>query len=107
MLSRALEDGLREPHSHEQNHDTAGGLEKGEAPKADLIPLRRPPMIYGAKLTALPRRVRRALSMFKLVLTVGTEVEQIEKIADGRRIDRHIRIVRDRDRVGEIVPAAG
>ena len=40
------------------------------------------------------------------VTVVTAEIEQVEEVADGRRVERHIRIVFANDRVGKVVAAA-
>jgi hypothetical protein len=40
------------------------------------------------------------------MVTVATKIEHIEEIADGRAVERHIRIIFTRDRIRQIVSAA-
>src|SRR5580704_8418824 len=45
-------------------------------------------------------------SRYAVALWSGREVKQIEQVADGWTVRRHVRVIRRGDRVGEIIPAA-
>jgi hypothetical protein len=96
---------LLEPHSVEQNHYAWGRLrgvaKKDEAPKRSLNPPSAP-----ARFLQRFSEEDVSLSVFWHVHRNITEAEQVEKIADCRRIVRHILVGRAHNRVGHIIPAA-
>ena len=58
---------------------------------------------WRSKVGAVP--LERTQFLF-LVLTMLIEIEDVKQVADGRAVQRNIRIVPGRNRIGEVVAAA-